>query len=86
VVEDLSFLGAACDLADIVITPARIKLEKCYSGSVLITGRTLRRSGALEIFTEGGKICITGTVADTIRPWTRHRYYDWRSRNFQYLQ
>lgn len=47
--DNLDHLGAACDLADLVVTPAQIRMRRCRSGAILVTGRSLRRSGALAI-------------------------------------
>ena len=84
-VEELSYLGAACDGADIVVTPVPIAMERCYSGALLITGRMLRQSGALTISLD------TGDAPPTVRPavdsvrraWTRHRAYNWRTDTFR---
>lgn len=92
-VDDPRFLGPACDSGDIVIVRARLRLTECRSGAVLITGQSLRRSGALEIRARqpvpgmtagniGDKIEITGAMTDVRRPWTRHRLYDWRRDRF----
>ncbi|MDF2374256.1 MAG: ComEC/Rec2 family competence protein [Rhizobiaceae bacterium] len=85
IVEDLLYLGAACDRADIVITPAKINMERCYSGAMLMTGRMLRQSGALEIHADSKTRALTvrSAVGQTDRPWTVHRSYDWRSRSFE---
>jgi len=85
IVEDLLYLGAACDRADIVITTAKINMERCYSGAMLITGRMLRQSGALEIHADSKTRALTvrSAVGQTDRPWTVHRSYDWRSRSFE---
>ncbi|MBW3098486.1 ComEC/Rec2 family competence protein [Pseudohoeflea coraliihabitans] len=42
-------IGLACDHADLVILAAAIRMQHCRSGAELITGRMLRRSGALAI-------------------------------------
>ncbi|MCY6380686.1 ComEC/Rec2 family competence protein [Hoeflea prorocentri] len=83
-VEDLSYLGAACDEADIVVTAASIAMERCYSGALLITGRMLRQSGALAIWTKtnGNQPKIRSAVASVDRAWTRHRAYNWRNDSF----
>ena len=49
VVNDLAYLAPACDFSDIVVAPAPIRLDHCRSGALLMTGRTLRRTGALAI-------------------------------------
>ncbi|MEM6464444.1 MAG: ComEC/Rec2 family competence protein [Pseudomonadota bacterium] len=85
VVEDLVLIGAACDDADIVVTSKRITMSQCLSGTPLITGRTLRTSGALEIDFDGpaDDIVIRSAEGGIYRAWTKHRYYDWRTRSFQ---
>ncbi|MGN6551146.1 MAG: ComEC/Rec2 family competence protein [Pararhizobium sp.] len=51
-VYDAAYLGLACDLADIVVTRARVRMTACRSGARLFTARTLNRTGSLEIFVE----------------------------------
>lgn len=81
--ENAAYLGPACDAADIVITPVRLRLGECRSGSMLLTGETLRRSGALEIrIDEQGTPIVTAAHGRLDRPWMRHRAYDWRSDRF----
>jgi ComEC/Rec2-related protein len=77
--------GAACDLADIVVTPARLKWSHCRSGALLITGQTLRRTGSLEIHLPDGHsdMRVTGAMEGRQRPWSLHRLYDWRSGRFE---
>lgn len=48
-VADPALIGTACDLADLVILEAAIRTRTCRSGAVLVTGRTLRETGALEV-------------------------------------
>ena len=87
VVGDLSLLGAACDRADIVVTARPIRMTGCRSGALLVTGRILRQTGALEIFQdEGGSLKIATAVGSYRRPWSVHRFYDWRSNTFQFEQ
>ncbi|MBW8636990.1 ComEC family competence protein [Hoeflea sp. WL0058] len=85
-IEDLSYLGAACDEADIVVAAAHIRMPRCYSGAELLTGRSLRRSGALEIYFLGGDITSVGAINSKFRQWTRHRFYDWRTKSFQQVR
>lgn len=84
VVTDLMVLGAACDWADIVITSRSIDMEACRSGALLITGRMLRQTGALEISasSEGRRLHVESAIRSGNRPWTVHRSYDWRRRSF----
>ena len=84
--EDVAFLGTACDAADLVVAQAALQLENCRSGARLITARHLRRTGALEITsTEKGAIAplaeaTTVAAVETLeRPWSLHRRYDWRT-------
>ena len=87
VVGDLSLLGAACDRADIVVTDRPIRMTACRSGALLVTGRMLRQTGALEIFhDEGGGLKMATAIGTNRRPWSVHRFYDWRSRSFQFEQ
>lgn len=98
-VEDPAFIGKACDVAAIVITAVRLNMNACRSGAMLITGRTLRQTGAVAIYAEPSRPAAAGSAlasgepaapqltAETalggiVRPWTIHRYYDWRSRSF----
>jgi ComEC/Rec2-related protein len=86
IVENLALLGAACDRADIVITNRRINMRACLSGAMLITGKMLRQTGAVEFYPpEAGKEPkIITTIGQSNRPWTVHRSYDWRSRSFEF--
>lgn len=82
VIDNAAYLGPACDTADIVVTPVRLRFDRCRSGALLFTGETLRKTGAVELrFTERG--IEVATAFDTLlRPWMRHRAYDWRSDSF----
>lgn len=89
-VEDVAFLGTACDAADLVVVPFALRLESCRSGARLVTARHLRRTGALEIQPADDKANATfaeahimPAVATLNRPWSRHRTYDWRSGAFE---
>ncbi|MCQ4629804.1 ComEC/Rec2 family competence protein [Shinella sp. CPCC 100929] len=88
--EDLAFLGTACDAADLVVVSQALRLEACRSGARLMTARHLRRTGALEIQPGAEKTAstlseaeITRAVETLDRPWSRHRTYDWRSGTFE---
>lgn len=85
VVEDARFAGAACDVAQLVVS-ARSRFDRCRSGAVMISGDALRRTGALEICFNGtpdpASWSIAMAMADTNRSWTRHRQYDWRRNTF----
>lgn len=84
--EDVAFLGTACDAADLVVTQAPLRIAACRSGARLVTARHLRRTGALEIRPgEKGNAMnfhearFTPAVDTLDRPWSRHRVYDWRT-------
>ncbi|MDI7864022.1 competence protein ComEC family protein [Rhizobiaceae bacterium n13] len=81
-IEDPTWIGAACDVADLVISARHVHFEQCRSGARLISPTLLRQTGALEIrFGESASdplhVLAAGQGAD--RPWTRHRSYDWRT-------
>ncbi|WJH40230.1 ComEC/Rec2 family competence protein [Aliirhizobium terrae] len=81
VVEDGRYTGAACDVADLVIAP-RARFDACRSGTPLLNGATLRKTGAMEIDFAGSKANadwrITTAMTGVSRPWSVHRQYDWR--------
>ncbi len=82
VIDNAAYLGPACDTADIVVTPVRLRLDGCRSGALLFTGETLRKTGSIELrFTDGG-VAVAATFDALPRPWMRHRAYDWRSDTF----
>ncbi|MDB5525240.1 MAG: ComEC/Rec2-related protein [Rhizobium sp.] len=85
------YTGIACDIADIVITPARLKWDTCRSGALLFTGETLRRSGSVELHArvrdnEAPTMQIVGALDGQSRAWTQHRRYDWRTGTFADLK
>lgn len=87
--DDVAFLGTACDAADLVVVSLALRLEACRSGARLVTARHLRRTGALEIQPADGDTSrafsearILPAVESLDRPWTRHRTYDWRTGSF----
>lgn len=91
-VEDVRFIGPACDEADIVVVPAMVRFSHCRSGALLFSGQGLRRTGAIEIFADvkgepvpgSGKVALrVVTAVDQLqRPWARHRTFDWRTGQF----
>ena len=85
VMEDGRLTGIGCDLAAVVVAP-RARFDECRSGAFLISGRTLRKTGALEIHLNGsrepGRWHATAAMSGSDRPWNRHRHYDWRSDSF----
>lgn len=87
IAQNGGYTGVACDLADVVITPARLKWDTCRSGAELYTGEALRRRGSLEFFlTENDyappTLRVLGALDGETRDWTRHRRYDWRTDTF----
>ncbi|PYE42566.1 ComEC/Rec2-related protein [Rhizobium sp. PP-F2F-G20b] len=84
-VEDRRLVGAACDLADIVVTSASLAFNTCRSGAFLAGARMLRKTGALEIYADSGMPDgrrIVPAMDGLSRPWQRHRAYDWRLDSF----
>jgi competence protein ComEC len=81
-IENAAYLPSACDTANIVVTPIRLRLDRCRSGATLITGATLRRTGSLEMALDADKPNISTAFDNPQRPWTRHRTYDWRTGKF----
>ena len=84
IAENGGYAGIACDLGDIVITPARLKWESCRSGALLFTGETLRRTGTVEIYLPAEDqlpemIRMVNALGTASRPWDRHRLYDWKT-------
>jgi competence protein ComEC len=80
---DISGLvGSACDMADIVITGARLKWGECRSGAKMFSGASLRRTGSVEIWFDPAnsrKIKVISALGIADRSWYSHRVYDWRS-------
>ncbi|WEX79154.1 ComEC family competence protein [Sinorhizobium numidicum] len=80
---------ALCESADLVIAATRRPLPACSSGKALVvTGQTLRKSGAIEIYADQTRtdslphLRVVKAFTSTERPWQRHRRYDWRSGSF----
>lgn len=93
-IGEVELIGAACDLADLVILSRPVRMAECHSGGLLVTARSLRRTGSLAIRIrpeEGGgatpkgareakgRLEIETAIKDVVRPWTIQRYYDWRA-------
>ncbi|MET0748322.1 MAG: ComEC/Rec2 family competence protein [Rhizobium sp.] len=78
-ISDAAYLGPACDTADIVVTPVRLRFDKCRSGATLYTGASLRRTGSVEIDLTGTEPVVSTAFQSLDRPWERHRAYDWRA-------
>ncbi|WP_438753577.1 ComEC/Rec2 family competence protein [Pararhizobium sp. O133] len=87
-VDDARFVGIACDEADIVVTSAMLRFPSCRSGATLLSGQSLRRSGAVEIHAVASSIDdkpamqLVFALEQLHRPWARHRTYDWRTGRF----
>lgn len=85
---DISGLvGSACDMADIVITGARLKWTECRSGAKMFSGTSLRRTGSVEIWFDPAnsrKIRVISAFGIGERSWYTHRVYDWRSGQYAY--
>jgi ComEC/Rec2-related protein len=87
IVDSGGLVGPACDIADIVITSARLRWSSCRSGAMLVSAETLRRTGSLEILVPQNAIhatdlSVTAALVNPTRPWSIHRLYDWRQRKF----
>lgn len=89
VLEDGRFAGKACDIADIVVVSRRTSFSQCRSGALLLNRDILRRIGSLEIdFAYSDQVAVVGrlraAIAGMDRPWSEHRYYDWKSGRFDH--
>ncbi|MFA7413747.1 MAG: ComEC/Rec2 family competence protein [Rhizobium sp.] len=87
-VENPTYVGAACDIADIVVAARRMPFSACKSGARLITAETLRSTGSLELHLGDRatrEIRQQEAFTNVERPWQVHRLYDWRSDTFQGL-
>lgn len=87
VLEDGRFAGKACDIADIVVVSRRTSFSQCRSSALLLSRDILRRLGSVEIDfadkrEEGVASGLRAAIAGTDRPWSQHRYYDWKSGRF----
>jgi len=87
VLEDCRFAGKACDIADIVVVSRRTSFSQCRSSALLLSRDILRRLGSVEIDfadkrEEGVASGLRAAIAGTDRPWSQHRYYDWKSGRF----
>lgn len=78
-IEDAAYLSPACDTANIVVTPVRLRLDRCRSGAMLFTGATLRRTGSVEMGLGTDNPTVSTAFENPQRPWMRHRTYDWRT-------
>lgn len=85
-IDESALAGAACDVADVVISSRRVSFSACRSGARLLTAETLRRTGAVELFPgdrDKREIRILASFEAEYRPWSVHRLYDWRSGRFE---
>ncbi|MGR6430904.1 ComEC/Rec2 family competence protein [Rhizobium sp. PAMB 3174] len=87
-VEKPAYAGPACDIADVVIVPFRLGYDTCRSGATLLMAERLRRTGSIELHAASDGIGFEArtAVGAIDRPWTRHRYYDWRTNAFPITQ
>lgn len=87
VLGDGRLAGKACDIADIVIASRRTSFAQCRSGALLLNRDILRRIGSVEIdFARSDQPGVVGrlraSTAGANRPWSEHRYYDWKTGRF----
>lgn len=91
-VTEQKYLKPACDRADIVILSARLKNkpDACDKNKLVLDQNSLRRTGALALYRNANNSSashsewkIVSAIDDSVRPWTAHRYYDWRSRSYK---
>ncbi|WP_206455997.1 ComEC/Rec2 family competence protein [Aurantimonas marina] len=77
--DDYEKTGVACDGGDIAIVARAIRLSACRSGAVLVTLRTLRRSGSLAIRSDpvSGRPNVDHAIADPPAEWNLHRLAPW---------
>ncbi len=88
VLEDGRFAGTACDIADIVIVSRRTSFSQCRSGALLLNRDILRRIGSVEMEFAGAEqpgvvTQLRAAIAGSYRPWSEHRFYDWKSGRFE---
>ena len=91
-VDDARFIGIACEEADIVVTPVMLRFRTCRSGALLLSGQSLRRTGAVEIYgvdtraadkpADRAGMRLVFAQEQLQRPWMQHRTYDWRTGMF----
>ncbi|UIJ73759.1 ComEC/Rec2 family competence protein [Aurantimonas sp. HBX-1] len=77
--DDYEKTGQACDEADVAIVARAIRLTGCRSGAVLVTLRTLRRTGSLAVATdpETGRPVVARAIPEPFVEWNRHRGAPW---------
>ena len=71
--------SAACDAGDVAIVARAIRLTRCRSGAILVTLRTLRRTGSLAVRkdTIDGRLLVSHAIPVKPEPWNRHRLAPW---------
>ncbi|MDX1146017.1 DUF4131 domain-containing protein [Sinorhizobium medicae] len=88
IVEKAELVPLLCGHADLVVVASRRPVAACPPGaSLIISTRTLRRTGSVEIHAvpeQAGspRMQVVGSFSSTERPWQRHRRYDWRAGSF----
>ncbi len=77
--DDLRRLGRACDEADVAIVARAARIDRCQSGTVLMTLKTLRATGsaAVRFDAESNRPAVTFAVAGPFDEWNRHRAAPW---------
>ena len=71
--------GAACDAGDIAIVARAIRMTRCRSGAILVTLRTLRRTGSLALQMDAStkRPSVTRSIPVEPEPWNIHRLAAW---------
>ncbi|OAP43557.1 ComEC/Rec2 family competence protein [Sinorhizobium americanum] len=86
VIEAPDAFAELCGRVDLMVAATRRALPVCSSGKTLVfTGRTLRQTGAIEIYADAAqpaRMRVMTSFLSTQRPWQQHRRYDWRSDSF----
>ncbi|PDT80753.1 ComEC/Rec2 family competence protein [Sinorhizobium sp. BJ1] len=90
VVDAPDIFAVLCGRVDLLVAATRRTLPTCSSDkSLVVTGRTLRQTGAVEIYVSAAvsaarpaRFRIVTSFPSTQRPWQQHRRYDWRSDTF----
>ncbi len=77
--DDYEKTGVACDSGDVAIVARAIRLSACRSGAILVTLRTLRRTGSLAIRRDAlsGQPIVDRAIADPPAEWNLHRLAPW---------
>ncbi|KQT83450.1 ComEC/Rec2 family competence protein [Aurantimonas sp. Leaf443] len=69
----------ACDGSDVAIVARALRPARCPSGALLVTLRTLRRTGSLAISrdAETGRVTTESSIGVEPNEWNRHRLARW---------